>query len=127
MKENKEVPIGAAVKWLIKERDEYKRKLDILVPYTKKLEKRVKELEEYIDKLGDQPLNRIKSLEGENRKLKEEKSNLLHDYQKSDWYRNLQMQTKKDKERIKRLKEGLDVAIKKLGEYETVQGTNQNI
>ena len=43
--DNSDVPLEAVVKWLAKEKDMYKRKLEILVPYTKSLELRLKAYE----------------------------------------------------------------------------------
>ena len=118
VKENKEVPIEAAVKWLIKERDRYKEKLDTIVPYTKSLEVRVRDLEKLIEGLGDCPMKRIEKLEKENRRLIEEKTFLIQDYQKSDWYKSMQVKTKKKDERIHSLRESLLEAMVKLNEYE---------
>ena len=118
MKENKEVPIEAAVKWLIKERDRYKEKLDTIVPYTKSLETRVRDLEKLIEGLGDCPMKRIEKLEKENRRLIEEKTFLIQDYQKSDWYKSMQVKAKKKDERIHHLRESLLEAMVKLNEYE---------
>ena len=118
MKENKEVPIEAAVKWLIKERDRYKEKLDTIVPYTKSLETRVRDLEKLIEGLGDCPMKRIEKLEKENRRLIEEKTFLIQDYQKSDWYKSMQVRVNKKDERIRHLRESLLEAMVKLNEYE---------
>ena len=118
VKENKEVPIEAAVKWLIKERDRYKEKLDTIVPYTKSLETRVRDLEKLIEGLGDCPMKRIEKLEKENRRLIEEKTFLIQDYQKSDWYKSMQVKAKKKDERIHHLRESLLEAMVKLNEYE---------
>ncbi len=49
MSKNK-VPLEACVKYLVRERDNYKAKLDILVPYTKSLEASYKALKEEKDK-----------------------------------------------------------------------------
>ena len=118
VKENREVPIEAAVKWLIKERDRYKEKLDTIVPYTKSLETRVRDLEKLIEGLGDCPMKRIEKLEKENRRLIEEKTFLIQDYQKSDWYKRMQVKAKKKDERIHHLRESLLEAMVKLNEYE---------
>ena len=118
VKENREVPIEAAVKWLIKERDRYKEKLDTIVPYTKSLETRVRDLEKLIEGLGDCPMKRIEKLEKENRRLIEEKTFLIQDYQKSDWYKSMQVKAKKKDERIHSLRESLLEAMVKLNEYE---------
>ena len=118
VKENREVPIEAAVKWLIKERDRYKEKLDTIVPYTKSLETRVRDLEKLIEGLGDCPMKRIEKLEKENRRLIEEKTFLIQDYQKSDWYKSMQVRVNKKDERIRHLRESLLEAMVKLNEYE---------
>lgn len=112
------MPIEAAVKWLIKERDRYKEKLDTIVPYTKSLETRVRDLEKLIEGLGDCPMKRIEKLEKENRRLIEEKTFLIQDYQKSDWYKSMQVKAKKKDERIHSLRESLLEAMVKLNEYE---------
>ena len=49
-KPNTDVPIEAAVKYLIKEKDELKRKLDMIVPYTKSLEEKVQNLNKELQK-----------------------------------------------------------------------------
>lgn len=52
-KANPDVPIGAAVKYLLKERDELQRKLDMIVPYTKSLEEEIQNLNRKLQKKND--------------------------------------------------------------------------
>ena len=76
------VSLQAAVKYLIKQRDEYKAKLDKLIPYTKSLEQQLKEAAEPYE-------HKIKSLEGDLKHLRKENATLHKGYKESDWYANM--------------------------------------
>ena len=124
MKLNKDnpIPLEAAVKYLIRERDGYKQKLDLLVPYTKRLEVRLNDTEKLLDITKTEEVKKmgktIERLEMENRKLIEEKSAIIKDYHTSEWFKGMQRTHQKLRERIFRLRESLDIAYKKLSEYE---------
>ena len=121
---NKEnpIPIEAAFKYLVKENKEYKRKLDMLVPYTKKLEQKVQELEKNIDLSKDENIKklvaRIDKLEKENKRLIEENTHLIFDYHKTEWFKGMQKHQQKRQETIKNLRIALNRAMVKLSKYE---------
>lgn len=52
-KPNYDVPIEAALKYLVKERGELQRKLDMIVPYTKSLEEEIQHLNGRLQKKDD--------------------------------------------------------------------------
>lgn len=77
------IPLEAAVKYLVKERDNLKCKLEILVPYTKSLEKKLKAYENELDEETPAAIRlRAEELKRENRALKD-------DYKQSTWYKDL--------------------------------------
>lgn len=117
MKENKEIPLEACVKYLVRERDELKRKLDLLVPYTKKLESEKKSLEKLVSETMSDKDKTIARLEKENIRLVEEKTMLISDYQSSEWYKGLLRGHNRKDELIKRLKSERDEAYRKLNTH----------
>ena len=116
------IPIEAAVKYLIKQRDGYKAKLDELIPYTKRLEVRVRDMEKQIESIGVSDLKeiakKIERLERENRRLKEENGNLIFDYHRSEWFKGMQRQNQQRQRTINELRIALNRAMVKLSEYE---------
>ena len=85
MMKSHDIPLEAVLKWIKKERDSYKAKLDRLVPYTKSLEQRNRELEI------------------ENTRLRKENSGLASDITKSTIYKGLNeryVKVKRDKETL---------------------------
>lgn len=85
MMKSHDIPLEAVLKWIKKERDSYKAKLDRLVPYTKSLEQRNRELEI------------------ENTRLRKENSGLASDITKSTIYKGLMeryVKVKRDKETL---------------------------
>jgi len=87
MKSNKTVPLEGAVKYLIKERDHYKEKLEQIVPYTKSLEQKLSDTESRHEKQVAVYKELVKNLKKENEALRK-------DYKKSDWFAGI------DEERI---------------------------
>lgn len=77
------IPLEAAVKFIVRERDNLKRKIEILVPHTKSLEKRLKA---YENELGEETPAAIRLRAEE---LKRENRSLKNDYKQSTWYKDL--------------------------------------
>lgn len=67
----KEVPIEAAVKYIVRDRNKQKDKVGQLTEYAKKLEAK------------------IRQLEGDMKHLRKENAAFHSDYKKSNWYQNL--------------------------------------
>ena len=87
---NEDIPLEAAVKWLIRERDRYRDKLDELIVYTKSLERELKE--------GAEPYeHKIKSLEGDIKSLRKENAALRKDFKETEWAKGIV----KENERLK--------------------------
>ncbi len=83
MKTIDKIPLEAAVKFIVRERDNLKRKLEILVPYTKSLEKKLKAHENELDAETPTAIRlRAEELKRENRALKSE-------YKQTSWYKSL--------------------------------------
>ena len=76
------VPLSVAVKYIIKERDKYKEKLEQLAPYTKSLEKRLADAAEPYE-------HKIKSLEGDIKQLRKENDAFRKGYKETTWYANM--------------------------------------
>lgn len=100
---NNEVPISGVLKYIKQDRDRYRQKLETLVPYTKNLEEKVKELmvrnltlenamKDYAEM--KKTARRVGVLEGEKLKLIAENSALVSDYKKSEWYAQLKASRK---------------------------------
>jgi len=86
MSKLKKVPLEAAVKYLIKERDELKAKLDILVPYTKKIEADLKSRQDFV---YAEYWKEINALTKERDQLKAENIAYRNDFKTSNWYNQL--------------------------------------
>lgn len=84
------IPLEAAVKYLVKERDGYKAKLEKLIPYTKMLEQgkseRIQNLEQEVKKLRTR-LDR-KNLAYE--EIMKENYALKRGYKDTQWYASMQ-------------------------------------
>ena len=105
-----DIPIEGVLKYIKKERDNYKDKLETLIPYTKSLELKLKEQLIVIGNLHDE-INRLnaeleankvtkaeigeaKHLVKENALLRAELKAMKEDYKQSDWYKTLQRHRK---------------------------------
>lgn len=120
--ENKDVPLEAVVKYLVKERDQLKRKLNYIVPYTKHLEAELRDIDngkkQEENKELAAALRRVKTLEAEKQRLIEENSTLIKDYRKSEWFTQTKKKYDKYKEERNALHIRLNEAYCKLLEYE---------
>lgn len=122
MVENKDIPLEAVVKYLVKERDQLKRKLNYIVPYTKHLEAELRDIDngkkQEENKELAAALRRVKTLEAEKQRLIEENSTLIKDCRKSEWF----VQTKKKYDKYKSERDALRIRLNeaycKLLEYE---------
>ena len=108
---NKSIPTESLLKYIVKDRDEYKRRLDMLVPYTKSLEA---ELERYRAVCPPDGMASMKDLALRAELLKEENKALRKDYKTSDWFKQLTRQSKKLQEENKRLKSTISDLINRL-------------
>ena len=86
MRKVKKVPLEAAVKYLVKERDELKAKLNILVPYTKKMEADLKSRQDFV---YAEYWKEINALTAERDQLKAENIAYRKDFKTSNWYNQL--------------------------------------
>lgn len=100
MEKNNKVPLEAAVKYLIAQRDGYKKKLEILIPYTKNLEARMKDMaKEHNDEVGKVQARLDRKIK-EYDDLYKELVALRRDYKESGWYRDLTESNKRLREKI---------------------------
>jgi len=122
MVENKDVPLEAAVKYLVKERDLYKRKLNYIVPYTKYLEAELRDIDKGKKKEENKELatalRRVDVLEAEKKRLIEENTALIKDYRKSEWFIQLKKRYDKYKSERDAIRQRLNEAYCRLLEYE---------
>lgn len=105
------VPLSVAVKWIVKDRDKYKEKLEQLIPYTKQLESG---RSQRIDELQNEVLRLKNRLEKKNRDyeaLMAENTALRRGYQDSEWYRSLQENNKQLRQTITTLRKALNHAL----------------
>lgn len=120
--ENKDVPLEAVVKYLVKERDQLKRKLNYIVPYTKHLEAELRDIDngkkQEENKELAAALRRVRTLEAEKQRLIEENSTLIKDCRKSEWFTQTKKKYDKYKEERNALRRRLNEAYCKLLEYE---------
>lgn len=112
-----DIPIEGVLKYIKRERDKYKDKLETLVPYTKSLENKLKELtarnltlEGALKDYDDQKklTKRISVLEQEKEMLIKENSALIKDFKQTDWYKQLKDGKKKLRNENKMLKQALN-------------------
>lgn len=115
-----DIPLEAVLKYIKKERDKYKAKLENLVPYTKALEQKVKDLDDIISDKEKRIADLEKRLEeneikkGEynqaihdNKFMKEELDAFRKDYRKTEWYKQLEDARKALRADNKKLRETL--------------------
>ena len=95
---SKDIPIEAVLKYIKEDRDKYKAKLEQLIPYTKSLEARIKELEKGHSSDITELQQKITKLKTKNMLLTQEKTALIEDLHSTEWFRNL-MQSNADKTR----------------------------
>lgn len=112
-----DIPIEGVLKYIKRERDKYKEKLETLVPYTKSLENKLKELtarnltlEGALKDYNEQKklIKRISVLEQEKEMLIKENSALIKDFKQTDWYKQLKDSKKKLRRENKMLKQALN-------------------
>lgn len=105
------VPLSVAVKWIVKDRDKYKEKLEQLIPYTKQLEsgrsQRIEELQNEVLRLK----NRLEKKNRDYEALMAENTALRRGYQDSEWYRSLQENNKQLRQTITNLRKALNRAL----------------
>ena len=89
---NEDVPVEALVKYLVRERDERQRKLDMLVPYTKSLEDRIASQR---DELVSNLMKELRAAISERDALKKENVAYRTDFKESSWYKQLHEQNKR--------------------------------
>lgn len=98
---NEDIPVEALLKYIVKERDKYKQKLETLIPYTKGLEARLadndKKHEETVTKMERQFERKCREYE----ELYKEVVTMRRDYKESAWYRDLHEESRKLREKIK--------------------------
>lgn len=119
-------PLEAAVKWLVKERDRYKEKLETLIPYTKRLEADLRAIREEKDKERQKELQalekRLKQANERAERLERENSALIKDYRQSGWFKQIEENQRKRKAERDRYRELLNRALYLLGK-QTENGT----
>lgn len=112
-----DIPIEGVLKYIKRERDKYKEKLETLVPYTKSLENKLKELtarnialDGALKDYNEQKklTKRISVLEQEKEMLIKENSALIKDFKQTDWYKQLKDGKKKLRRENKALKQALN-------------------
>lgn len=89
MGSNHNIPLEAVVKYLAKERDNYKQRLDQIVPYTKSLEEKIRRYEECFEKASEDPKD-VSFLKTQLLLIKTENRMLIKEYKKSNWYKSLE-------------------------------------
>lgn len=95
-----DIPPEALLKWIVKERDKYKAKLDMLVPYTKSLEDRVRFLEKARTADNESLMKQLSNAKARIAHLTQEKSELIEDYHKTEWYGQIQESCSRKNKRI---------------------------
>ena len=111
-KMNKDVPAETIIRYITRERDRFKQKLAVLVPYTKSLEKRLRAQQEEREDRHDHEIEkyekRISVLEKTIERLTTENSNLIKDYRNSEWFKSLERANKQRRAEMKTLREALN-------------------
>ena len=121
------VPLEAAVKYIVRERDRLKEKLDTIVPYTKRLEaelaalrdEKVLERDKEIQALS----KRLASAEEQIKRLLHENSKLIKDCRKSDWFKQIEVAHKRRQAEKNALRDTLRLAYAELAKYKENQKT----
>ena len=105
------VPLSVAVKWIVKDRDKYKEKLEQLIPYTKQLEagrsKRIEELESEVARLR----NKLDKKNRDYEALVSENAAIRRNYKESGWYRDLMERNAQMRQTITTLRKALNHAL----------------
>ena len=105
---NPDVPLEAVLKWLKKDRDKLQAKLDMLVPYTKRLEKKLETQRVEIEREKDAEIAKLrKQLENTDKQWKlqmHDNAQLIKDYKQSEWYKCLKKQNKSLRDECKKWK-----------------------
>lgn len=133
---NPQVPISAVLKYIVKDRDKYKAKLDQLIPYAKSLEKKVQDLEKEIDGLNKRlkenevkkaDLAMMKQTMNENEFMKEELRAFRRDFKETAWFKQMDDDRKRMREALKKLRiafsrmcvsQGIDIKSQDIEDYE---------
>ena len=111
-----DIPIEGVLKYIKRDRDKYKEKLETLVPYTKSLEAKLKELtarnltlEEALKDYDEMKkiAKRVRVLETEKEGLIKENSAIISDYKTSEWYKML----KEDRRRLRKQNKELKILL----------------
>ena len=84
---NEDLPLEAVLKYIKRDRDKYKAKLERLIPYTKSLEER---LERASDARFNELIKENVNLKSANDGLKKENAALRAEYRKSGWFIGLE-------------------------------------
>lgn len=117
---NNEVPLEAVLKYIKKSRDEYKEKLETLIPYAKSLEERLSSLtEEYEalkqafeeNKVSKAELGLVKCIKNENDAMRAELSSFRKDYKATQWYKQMKEDRNKVYEQNKKLRSAFESLI----------------
>ena len=112
-----DIPIEGVLKYIKRERDKYKEKLETLIPYTKSLEAKLKELtarnltlENALKDYNETKkiAKRVSVLELEKERLIKENSAIIADYKQTEWYKQLKDGKKKLRKENVLLKQALN-------------------
>lgn len=105
---NNDVPIEAVLKYIVRDRDHYKAKLEQLIPYTKSLEQKLKDNE---TELLAQASARIKELQSQRDQFLEELSAFREDNKQTAWYIQLEEDRKRLRKENKALRKALNAFL----------------
>lgn len=108
-----DIPLEAVLKYIVKERDRYKNKLEILIPYTKSLEQKVKSHEKNIElvKQCKELEDKLKVATRLNEDYRAELKALKSDYKTSEWYLDTRRQMTQQRTRIRELSIALNKVL----------------
>ena len=122
--DNPQIPISAVLKYIKKDRDDYKSKLETLTDYTKELERRVKDLEGIIrirdeeiltleQKLSENEVSKaemanLHQLKKENEFMHAELSRFRADYRETSWFKQLYEDKRRLMESNRKLKRAMN-------------------
>lgn len=117
---NPQIPIKAVLKYIVRDRDNYKNKLDQLIPYAKSLEEKLKALQEDYDDLSRRyeenevkkcDMSLLKQYKNENEAMKAELKAFRDDYRQSEWYKQIEEDRTRARRKSKELKETLNYVL----------------
>ena len=124
-----EVPIQGVLKWIRNERDRLQEKLDKIVPYTKSLEQKVKDLQAELAKLKDDKMEerdgKIRGLEAERQHLLDELAAFRNDYRQTQWFIQIDGQNTQLRKENKALKKAVSQLINGYKHQEEEDGEEQ--